>query len=67
MPLARILTVADIVESMSSDRPYRAALGVNQAVDAIIEMRGTKLDPLVVDACVRVVQRGEFQPSSFHP
>lgn len=67
LPLARILTVADIVESMSSDRPYRAALGVNQAVDAIIEMRGTKLDPLVVDACVRVVQRGEFQPSSFHP
>lgn len=63
LPLARILTVADIVESMSSDRPYRAAMGVEQAMRAILEMRGTKLDPDVVDACLRVIQRGAFVPT----
>lgn len=63
LPLARILTVADIVESMSSDRPYRAALGLDQAVQTIVRMRGEKLDPDVVGACVRIVQRGEFEPA----
>lgn len=63
LPLARILTVADIVESMSSDRPYRAALGVEQAMQAILEMRGAKLDPAVVDACIGILRRGEFEPA----
>lgn len=66
LPLARILTVADIVESMSSDRPYRAALGLDQAIQAIMEMRGAKLDPAVVDACVSLIRRGEFEPSPLH-
>ncbi|WP_042013186.1 HD domain-containing phosphohydrolase [Aeromonas fluvialis] len=59
---ARILTVADIVESMSSDRPYRAALGIPQARAHIIDLRGTKLDAEVVDACLRILHRGEFTP-----
>ncbi len=59
---ARILTVADIVESMSSDRPYRAALGIPQARAHIIELRGSKLDAAVVDACLRILDRGDFTP-----
>jgi PAS domain-containing protein len=59
---ARILTVADIVESMSSDRPYRAALGIPQARDHIIRMRGAQLDEAVVDACLRILDRGDFTP-----
>ena len=51
---ARILSVADIVESMSSHRPYRPALGVETALAAIAAMRGTQLDPMVVDACTRL-------------
>ncbi|WP_420799583.1 HD-GYP domain-containing protein [Noviherbaspirillum sedimenti] len=60
---SRILTVADIVESMSSDRPYRAALGIDAAIAEITHLRGSKLDADVVDACVRVLQRGEFSPN----
>lgn len=59
---ARILTVADIVESMSSDRPYRAALGIPQAREQIMQMRGHQLDVDVVDACLRILDRGEFIP-----
>ena len=59
---ARILTVADIVESMSSDRPYRAALGIEQAIAQIRLMRGVQLDPEAVDACIRVLELGAFTP-----
>ncbi|PWR18183.1 HD domain-containing phosphohydrolase [Zavarzinia aquatilis] len=61
---AKILSVADIVESISSDRPYRPALGLDQAITEIVKMRGTKLDPVVVDACLRVLSRGEFTPNT---
>jgi HD-GYP domain-containing protein (c-di-GMP phosphodiesterase class II) len=54
---ARILTVADIVESMSSARPYRPALGIDAALEEITRLKGTRLDPTVVDACLRVFSR----------
>lgn len=63
MQEARVLTVADIVESMSSDRPYRAALGIDAAIAEITRLRGSKLDADVVDACIRVLQRNEFSPN----
>ncbi len=49
---ARIIAVADVVEAMSSHRPYRPGLGIDIALDEIIRMRGTYFDPQVVDACV---------------
>ena len=59
---ARILTVADIVEAISADRPYRAALGLDVAVQEIKRLRTIKLDPEAVDACVAVIARGDFVP-----
>ena len=52
---ARILSVADVVEAMSSHRPYRAGLGVDAALDEITRGRGTHFDPTVVDACLSVI------------
>lgn len=60
---ARIVTVADIVESMSSDRPYRPSLEIDAAMREIQAMRGTKLDSLVVDACLKVIAGGKFLPN----
>lgn len=57
---ARILTVADIVEAMSSHRPYRPALGIEAALGEIKKRRGSSLDAEVVDACVRVVEEKGF-------
>ena len=51
---SRILTVADIVESMSQDRPYRSSLGIAAAHNEIQRLRGSRLDPRVVDACMQV-------------
>ncbi len=55
---ARILAVADIVEAISSHRPYRPALGIEVALSEIKEKRGTLYDPEVVDACVSVFEKG---------
>jgi HD-GYP domain-containing protein (c-di-GMP phosphodiesterase class II) len=59
---SKILTVADIVESMSADRPYRPALGIDSAIQEIEKLSGVKLDESVVKACVSVLRRGEFVP-----
>ena len=51
---SRILTVADIVESMSEDRPYRKSLGMPAALEEISRLRGIRLDPMAVDACLQI-------------
>jgi len=51
---ARILAVADVVEAMSSHRPYRPALGIQRALKEIHQNRGTLYDPQVVDACIKL-------------
>jgi len=48
---ARILAVADVVESMASHRPYRPARGIAVSLQEIAEHRGSHYDPDVVDAC----------------
>ncbi len=58
---AKILTVADIVEAMSSYRPYRPALGLKKAIDEIKENKGKLYDPGVVDTCVKIVIRQGFK------
>jgi len=55
---ARIVAVADVVESMASHRPYRPALGVDAAIEEIAQGRGTIYDATVVDACTKVLGDG---------
>ncbi|MDD2367906.1 MAG: PAS domain S-box protein [Sulfuricurvum sp.] len=57
---AKIICVADIVEAMSSHRPYRAALGVEAALNEIKQGRGTLYDAAVADACVELFEKKEF-------
>jgi PAS domain S-box-containing protein len=54
---ARILAVADVVEAMASDRPYRPALGVGVALAEIERWRGSRFDPLVTDACLNLFRQ----------
>ena len=57
---ARILAVADVVEAMTSHRPYRPALGIDKALEEIVSNQGTLYDPTVVKACVRLYQDKGF-------
>ncbi|MFH1976979.1 MAG: HD domain-containing phosphohydrolase [Pseudomonadota bacterium] len=58
---ARILAVADVVESMASHRPYRAALGINVALEEIEKNKDTLYDANVVDACLSLFREKGFQ------
>jgi HD-GYP domain-containing protein (c-di-GMP phosphodiesterase class II) len=53
---ARILAVADVVEAISSFRPYRPSLGQDQALAEIDNFKTTLYDAAVVDACNRVFE-----------
>jgi PAS domain S-box-containing protein len=57
---ARIMAVADVVEAMSSHRPYRAGLGIDKALAEIERGRGTAYDPMVADACLKLFREKAF-------
>ncbi len=63
-PEARILAVADVIESMATHRPYRAALGIDVALSEVLKGRGTIYDTEVCDAAVRLIkEKGYVLPS----
>ncbi|NNN08741.1 MAG: HD domain-containing protein [Acidimicrobiaceae bacterium] len=55
---ARIVAVADVMEAMGNRRPYRPALGIDDALAEIVAGRGTRYDASVVDACVAAFEEG---------
>jgi len=61
---AKILAVADVVEAMASYRPYRPALGVDQALEEIVRYKGARFEPRVVEACLKLFSEKGF---SFEP
>jgi len=58
---ARIMAVADVVESMASHRPYRPALGVDAALEEIEKNKGILYDDAVADACLRIFREKDFK------
>jgi PAS domain S-box-containing protein len=58
---ARILGVADVIEAMASHRPYRPALGIDDAFEEITMKRGTLYDPDVVDASIDLFTKRGYQ------
>jgi putative nucleotidyltransferase with HDIG domain len=57
---ARVVAVADVVEAISSHRPYRPALGIGVALDEIETNRGKLYDPAVADACLKLFKDKHF-------
>ena len=61
---ARIISVADVYDSLTSDRPYRKAMSPFEAKDILLKGRGTDFDPDVVDAFVEAFRFGEMDVRS---
>jgi len=61
LPEAKIIAVADVVEAMSSYRPYRAALGIDAALEEITNNKETLYEPDVVDVCVKLFREKGFK------
>ncbi|MEZ4387677.1 MAG: HD-GYP domain-containing protein [Candidatus Krumholzibacteriia bacterium] len=55
-----ILNVCDAFDAMSSDRPYRKALTVEQAMEELVRFKGRQFDERVVETMLRLYHQGEF-------
>jgi len=58
---ARVIAVADVVEAISTHRPYRAALGMNVAIDEIVRGCGTIYDADAVDTCLKLLTQKKYR------
>jgi HD-GYP domain-containing protein (c-di-GMP phosphodiesterase class II) len=59
---ARLLSVADALDAMTSDRPYRAGLEAESAMTEIRESSGSQFDPVIVEALIHAYDAGELDP-----
>jgi putative nucleotidyltransferase with HDIG domain len=58
---ARVLSVVDVYEALTADRPYRRGFSSKEALAIIEEEKGSKFDPAIVDVFVRMVRSGELE------
>ena len=63
---SRIIAVADSFDAMTSDRPYRKALSAHQAIQVLLDGRGTQWEPTVVDAFVEMLINQMDEKSTEH-
>jgi HD-GYP domain-containing protein (c-di-GMP phosphodiesterase class II) len=67
IPLAaRVFSVADSFDAMTSDRPYRGAMDVERALEEVSEHAGTQFDPEVVKVFVDMVRDDPPSDEDFH-
>jgi putative nucleotidyltransferase with HDIG domain len=64
---ARILSVVDCYDALTSDRPYRRRMTDDAAVAILMERRGTMYDPMIVDTFVRARHTIMPGPAATHP
>ena len=62
---ARVISVADVFDSLTSDRPYRKAMAPHEARETIAQGSGTEFDPKVVDAFQAAFRKGELEMPAF--
>ncbi len=60
LPESRILAVADVLEAMASDRPYRLSRGLDAAIHEIESHREQQFDPDAVDAMLRLFREKDY-------
>ena len=60
----RIISVADVFDSLTSDRPYRKAMSPYEVREILTKGSGTEFDPKVVDAFLSAFRRGEMEVPS---
>ena len=67
LPEARVLAAADVLEAMSSHRPYRPALGMGPALAELESGRGTRFDAHACDVCFALFRDGGFSFETAEP
>jgi putative two-component system response regulator len=57
---ARVFAVADVFDALTSTRPYRQRVTINEAVKHIRDQAGVEFDPRIVDALEKLATEGEI-------
>lgn len=60
---ARVATVVDAFDAMTTDRPYRKGMTLEKAVEELKRNRGSQFDPKVVDTLVSLYEEGNLKPA----
>lgn len=61
---AKIIAISDVIEAMSSHRPYRPALGIDVALEEINKNKGKLYDPVVSDALIKLFNEDNYNFSN---
>ena len=64
---ARIVTVADTFDAMTTTRPYQQAMETDYVIQRIKQFAGVRYDPAVIEAFVRAYEKGELTPIPVRP
>ena len=64
---ARIVTVADTFDAMTTTRPYQQAMEIDYVVGRIRLYAGARYDPVVVEAFLRAYEKGNLMPIPVRP
>jgi HD-GYP domain-containing protein (c-di-GMP phosphodiesterase class II) len=59
--MARIISVSDVLDAMTTNRPYQSAKDIDEALEVIRKLAGTKFDINVVEALEAIVQAGNLR------
>ncbi|MFN4226664.1 MAG: HD domain-containing phosphohydrolase [Candidatus Ratteibacteria bacterium] len=62
--IAKIVSVADAIDAMLSDRPYRKALSIEQVKQELIKNKGSQFDPKVVEVALKLIDKGKITKKS---
>ena len=58
---AKIIGIADVIEAMTFERPYRKGLGINKALEEIEKNKGILYDKKISELCINIFKTGEFR------
>jgi HD-GYP domain-containing protein (c-di-GMP phosphodiesterase class II) len=65
--MARIVSVADAFDAMTTERPYQSAMKFDEALHRIRGLTGSRYDPNVVAAFIAACESGQIRPGSVKP
>jgi HD-GYP domain-containing protein (c-di-GMP phosphodiesterase class II) len=58
---SKIISIADVVEAISSNRPYRPAVGINAALEEIEKNKGILYDRAAAEACLKLFREKHYK------
>jgi putative nucleotidyltransferase with HDIG domain len=63
---SRVIAVADVIDALLTDRPYRKALSREEAIATLREGRGTQFDPAIIDCAITFLEVEDREKASVH-